>query len=301
MKSLIGGFSSYLQHERNVSPHTYKNYLVDLTQFFQFLEKRTGGFMDGDAEDIGKVDATVIREFMGQIHDAMAPSSIARKIATLRTFFQYCIRKGYSFTNPAREVATPKVPKRLPKFLSVDEVFTLLATPSDASAIGARDKAALELLYASGLRVSELVGLNTEDIDYNGKSVRVFGKGRKERIIPMNDKASEALKKYIAQRTSLTADSAGEKALFVNRQGGRLTARSVERLLIKYIKQCGLQMRVTPHVLRHTFATHLIGQGADMRGIQELLGHASLSTTQKYTQVGVEKLLDTYDKTHPKA
>lgn len=301
MKRLIDQFSSYLRYERRASPHTHKNYLVDITQFFSFLETRFPGISNDGQGHIGQVDASLVREFMGQMFGNKAPSSMARKIASLRTFFQYCIRQGFVSSNPAKEVSTPKIPKRVPKFLTVDEVFSLLRQPSETGALGSRDRAILELLYASGLRVGELVGLNLGDIDLSEKTVRVMGKGRKERIVPMGEKAVEALAAYLEKRSELMQDTTEEPAFFVNRRGGRLTARSVERLLGKYIRRSGMQKSVTPHVLRHTFATHLLGAGADMRGIQELLGHASLSTTQKYTHVGIEHMMKVYDESHPKA
>ena len=301
MKRLIDQFSSYLRYERSASPHTHKNYLVDITQFFSFLEGRFPGISNDGVAHIGSVDVSHVREFIGQMFSNKAPSSMARKLASLRTFFQYCMRQGLVASNPAKEVATPKIPKRVPKFLTVDEVFALLRQPSDDGALGARDRAIMELLYASGLRVGELVNLNQDEIDLAAKTVRVLGKGRKERIVPMGDKAVAALSSYLERRKELIPDGSVEAALFVNRRGGRLTARSIERLLGKYIRRSGLQKTVTPHVLRHTFATHLLGAGADMRGIQELLGHASLSTTQKYTHVSVENMMKVYDEAHPKA
>lgn len=302
MQRLVEQFSSYLLHERVVSPHTHKNYLVDLSQFADFLERRFPEIARDGVKKIGEVDAAIVREYLGQLFGSKAPSSIARKIASLRTFFQYCLRQGYVATNPAKEVATPKIPKRVPRFLTVDEVFALLAQPTSTGVLGARDRAVLELLYASGLRVSELVGLDCEDADLRAGTVRVLGKGRKERIVPMNVKAAQAIGAYLDQRAALLPPKRKEeRALFLNRLGGRLTARSVERMLAKYILRSGLQKTVTPHVLRHTFATHLLGAGADMRGIQELLGHASLSTTQKYTHVNLEQMMAAYDRAHPKA
>lgn len=298
---LVGMFMSYLKYERRASIHTQKNYFVDIMQFFRFLENRFPGISKDGTSSIAKVDSSMVREFFAQMFDKKMPASLARKIATLRTFFQYCMKKGLVSSNPAKEVATPKIPKRLPKFLTVDEVFALLKATSDDGAAGARDKAILELLYASGLRVSELVGLDVNEVDLNEKNVRVLGKGRKERIVPMGDKAVKAIARYIEMRPELAGTSAMVKGLFLNRQGGRLSARSVERLLKKYMSRCGIQKTVTPHVLRHTFATHLLGAGADMRGIQELLGHVSLSTTQKYTHVSLENMMKTYDDAHPKA
>jgi len=301
MKELIGSFESYLVHERGVSPHTHKNYMVDLTQFAGFLRERCPEIAASGAMRLGELDANIIREYLSKMIGTHSASSMARKLAALRTFFQFCVRKGMITVNPAREVATPKVPKRIPKFLTVDEVFALLDSPSDEDVLGARDKAIMELLYASGIRVGELVELNVDGIDLVQKQVRVLGKGRKERIVPMGDKACNAIQRYLDLRSTLICEGTGEQALFVNRRGGRLTARSVERMMNKYIRKCGLQKKVTPHVLRHTFATHLLGSGADMRGIQELLGHASLSTTQKYTHVGIENIMEAYDKAHPKA
>lgn len=301
MKNLPNMFMSYLKNERDASIHTQKNYMVDIAQFYRFLEKRHPSAFAGGTLKIEKVDVPMVRGFLGQMFDNKAPASMARKIATLRTFFQYCMKKGLVDSNPAREVATPKIPKRLPNFLTVDEVFTLIKATSDDGAAGARDKAIVETLYATGLRVSELVGLNVEDIDLKENLVRVLGKGKKERIVPIGEKAKKSVVRYLGMRSALTGDTDSEKGLYLNRQGGRLSARSVERLIRKYIKRSGLQKTVTPHVLRHTFATHLMGAGADMRGIQELLGHTSLSTTQKYTHINLENVMKTYDKSHPKA
>lgn len=301
MANLVDKFMSYLKYERASSIHTQKNYLVDITQFFRFLEDRYQGISSDGAEKIKKVDVRAVREFLGQMFEKKAPASIARKVATLRTFFQYCMKKGLVASNPAKEVATPKVPKKLPKFLTVDEVFTLIRATSGDGSAGARDKAIVELLYASGLRVSELVGLNVDNIDLKENLVRVLGKGRKERIVPFGDKAKKALLRYLSLRQELAGEGSQEKGFFLNCRGGRLTVRSVERLIRKYIAKSGLQKTVTPHVLRHTFATHLLGAGADMRGIQELLGHTSLSTTQKYTHVSLDNMIKVYDAAHPKA
>lgn len=301
MANLADMFMSYLKYERASSIHTQKNYYVDITQFFRFLEGLYPGISSDGASKIKKVDVRAVREFLGQMFDKKAPSSIARKVATLRTFFQYCMKKGLVASNPAKEVATPKVPKKLPKFLTVDEVFTLIKATSEDGSAGARDKAIVELLYASGLRVSELVGLNVDNIDLKENLVRVLGKGRKERIVPFGDKAKKALLRYLSLRQELAGEGSREKGFFLNCRGGRLTVRSVERLIRKYIAKSGLQKTVTPHVLRHTFATHLLGAGADMRGIQELLGHTSLSTTQKYTHVSLDNMIKVYDAAHPKA
>lgn len=302
MRGAIEHFSTYLRHERQASEHTHKNYLVDLTQFMQFMERRFPAVAKTGVTGLNNVNSEMVREYLGELFGDKSATSIARKLASLRTFFQFCLRKGWAETNPAKEVASPKIPKRVPKFLTIDEVEALLKAPDEIDLLGLRDKAILELLYASGLRVSELVGLDIENMDLSGGVVKVLGKGRKERLVPVGTKACDALRSYInAMPTLAVAANNGGGALFVNRQGGRLTARSIERLVSKYLKRCGIQKTVTPHVLRHTFATHLLNAGADMRGIQELLGHASLSTTQKYTHVSVNKMMDVYDQAHPKA
>ncbi len=301
MRGLIERFAGHLQHERVVSPHTSKNYLVDLNQFALFLETSYPELISLGADGAARIDAGVVRAYMGRMWSGWSASSMARKLAALRTFFNYCIRLNLMTANPAKEIATPKIPKRVPKFLTVDEVFSLIDAAVDDGALGSRDRAILELLYASGLRVSELVGLNLGDADLASRTVRVIGKGRKERIVPIGEKACAAMRSYLMKRAELTQAADSERGFFLNRHGGRLTARSIERLISKYIRRCGLQKVVTPHVLRHTFATHLLGAGADMRGIQELLGHQSLSTTQKYTHVGIDSLMKAYDEAHPKA
>ena len=295
MEKLIIEFSSFLENERRSSNHTVKNYAVDLSQFSKFLEDKKRN------RDVALIDHATIREYLGTLFGKKNPTSIARKLSSLRSFFDFCIRRGFIKNNPAREVPAPKVPKRVPKFLTVDEVFALLDSPDTNGALGRRDKAIMELLYASGLRVSELVGLDHTDINLEEGSVKVLGKGRKERIVPVGAKACEALRLYLDLRPALVSAAANHNAIFVNRNGTRLSTRAVERLLIKYLKRSGIQKAATPHVLRHTFATHLLNAGADMRGIQELLGHSSLSTTQKYTHVGIEKMMEVYDKAHPKA
>ena len=297
MKELIQNFSSYLEHEKRSSIHTLKNYLVDLTQFSEFLKLRS----KESALNIGDIDHAIVREYLGTLFGKKNPTSIARKLSSLRSFFDFCLKRGLIKANPAKEVPTPKVPKRVPKFLTVDEVFALLDSPDTSAALGRRDKAILEILYASGLRVSELVGLNSGDINTEEGTVRVLGKGRKERIVPVGKKACDALCRYLELRPALVPNDNQVQAIFVNRQGTRLSTRAIERLLTKYLRQSGIQKAATPHVLRHSFATHLLNAGADMRGIQELLGHSSLSTTQKYTHVGIEQMMEVYDKTHPKA
>lgn len=301
MNGSVKEFSHYLKYERQASEHTHKNYMVDLAQFMVFLSRHFPDRVIDSSEGWSRIDAQVVREYLGELFGTKTATSIARKLASLRTFFQFCMRRGWLDRNPAKEVASPKIPKRVPKFLTIDEVEALLKAPDSIDMLGIRDKAILETLYASGLRVSELVGLDVKDLDLSGGIVRVMGKGKKERLVPVGSKACQWIRRYVELRPTLNPANDGNGALFINRQGGRLTARSIERLVTKYLKRCGVQKAVTPHVLRHTFATHLLNAGADMRGIQELLGHASLSTTQKYTHVSVDKMMDVYDQAHPKA
>jgi len=255
--------------------------------------------------EIEKVDRMAIRKYMSFLHRKNKKSSIARKISTLRSFFKYLIREQIIPSNPAKSVSSPKVEKTLPTTLTVDEAFRLMESPKGipekssevSKQNGVRDRAILELLYSSGLRVSELVGLSLNQLDSDLGIVRVMGKGRKERIVPVGGKAIDALKSYLEGR----GGSAGENPVFINSSGGRLTARTVGRLVKKYTRHSGIFRKVSPHSLRHTFATHLLDAGADIREIQEMLGHSSLSTTQRYTHVSMGKLMEVYDKAHPRS
>jgi len=258
----------------------------------------------GEAE-IEKADRIAIRKYLSFLHRKNKKSTIARKISTLRSFFKYLVKEKVVPFNPAKGVSTPKVEKTLPTTLTVDEAFRLMESPNRVSEKpveglrkkGLRDRAILELLYSSGLRVSELVGLNSNQLDLDLGIVRVMGKGRKERIVPVGVKAIEATKSYLEERGMVRGDG----PIFVNSLGGRLTARSVGRLIKKYTKHSGIFRKVSPHSLRHTFATHLLDAGADIREIQEMLGHSSLSTTQRYTHVSMGKLMEVYDKAHPRS
>lgn len=296
-------FLQHLKYERNMSAHTLRNYESDLEQFRQFLfsiEKR---------EDfpIEQVDRLTIREWMASLHAAgRKKSSIARKLASLRTLFQFLIREGKLESNPAKMVATPKIERKLPTHLSMEDAVRFIETPDLSTHLGRRDRAILEFLYATGIRVGELVNINLSDIDVRERTARVFGKRRKERIVPFHDTALQALMLYINETRPtflLNAPIAtrDDKACFLNYQGTRITTRSVGRMIDKYIKQCADVHKISPHSLRHTFATHMLDSGADLRDIQELLGHARLSTTQIYTQVSMEKMIDVYSKAHPKA
>jgi integrase/recombinase XerC len=245
--------------------------------------------------EMGKVDRWTIRKYLSFLHRKNKKSSIARKISTLRSFFKYMVKEQLTPSNPAKTVSTPKVEKFLPTTLTVDEAFRLMESPATNGRL--RDRAILELLYSSGLRVGELVGLNLNQLDLDLGIVKVMGKGRKERIVPVGLKAVQALKAYLEERGTLE----GGEALFVNSRGGRLTDRSVGRLVKKYTKRSGIFRKVSPHSLRHSFATHLLDAGADIREIQEMLGHASLSTTQRYTHLSLGRLMEVYDKAHPRS
>ena len=332
MKQAIGKYLQYLQSVRNSSPHTILNYGKDLGQFVAYLSP------PGEKPPVPpKITHLIIREFVAHLHEqGLEKSSIARKLAALRSFFKYCVRDGMIKENPARLVPTPKLPKRIPSVLSAEEMngfLNELAGTGPAAAGGRlpskghgpaqgrgtgdeglflrRDRALLELLYAAGLRVSELTGLNLEDMEQNERMLRVRGKGDKERIVPYGTKAQEALEKYWPLRERLLLQTSGSgsmrraaprtNAVFLNYAGRRLTQRSVGRIVKKYVKLVNINWDLHPHSLRHAFATHLLADGADLRAIQELLGHQSLSTTQKYTHASIRQLMEIYDKSHPHA
>ncbi|HEV2424817.1 MAG TPA: tyrosine recombinase XerC [Terriglobia bacterium] len=303
MTGLIEKYTGYLQNERNASPHTLRNYASDLHQFRDFLKHS----LTTDEVDIAAVDALQVRAYLASLfQDRKQKASIARKLAAIRAFFKFLVRDGLVQNNPAEFVATPKLAKKLPRIMTEEETNNLLDRIAEAAPQGEpmlkRDRAILELLYASGLRVSELAGLDLRSVNFGEKMVLVRGKGRKERIVPFGRKAGEALEAYLPVRERILMDNhTSGHALFLNARGHRLTTRSVDRLLKKYVRLYGPNVRVSPHGLRHAFASHLLAEGADLRAIQEMLGHASLSTTQKYTQVSIQQLLDVYDKTHPKA
>lgn len=286
MKKNIEQFFSFLKAEKNVSIHTVMAYSKDLEEFLLFTDKKAG--------DIDNLD---IRSFLASLyHKKLKKSSISRKLATIRSFFNYLQKEGIVKKNPARLVASPKVQRTLPRFLTVDEAFALMDAPKGDIFQTARDKAILELLYSSGMRVSELTALDINDFDIKESLVRVKGKGKKERILPIGSKSIEAIKNYLPERILLKKKS---QALFLNNRGGRLTQRSIRRIVDKYGRMIAIKGNISPHALRHTFATHLLHGGADLRSIQELLGHSSLSTTQKYTHVDIAHLIEVYDKAHP--
>jgi len=298
MNKYLSSFEDFLSSERNYSKHTLKAYLADINEFGLVLKEMNLISHENGDIDFLNMDETPVRVFISKLYKKNKKVSISRKIASVRTFFEFLIRRGEMKSNSAKLVPSPKGEKRLPTFLTVDEVVKLVEAPGSDNVYESRDRAILELLYSCGLRVSELVGINLNDLDLESMSVKVLGKGNKERLVPLGSKASSAIKIYLIQRLDLKPK---EDYLFVNSRGGRLTTRSIDRIIKKYAAISGIPKNISPHVLRHTFATHLLGGGADLRAIQEMLGHKSLSTTQRYTHTSVEKLMEIYDKTHPRA
>jgi integrase/recombinase XerC len=293
MQKLIDSFTTYIADERNLSPHTRAAYLRDLDEFRIFLEEHDGS----DLQSLARLDSFLLRRYLAELHKCNQRTSIARKLSTLRTFFRYLVREGRLASNPAEGLSSPKLNRYLPKTLSVDEATALMERGYGNTLLDLRDRAIVELFYSSGLRVSELTGLDVGALDLRENLVRVLGKGRKERIVPIGRKSHEALLAYLEARN--LPDAAAP--LFLNARGGRLTPRSVQRNLKNRLIKAGIIKDISPHALRHSFATHLLDGGADLRAIQELLGHASLSTTQKYTQVSVDQLMSVYDKAHPRS
>jgi integrase/recombinase XerC len=293
----IQRFARWLAGERRASPQTSRAYLADLASY--------AGYLAGSGLAIVPSSPVAVRGWLGREAATSGPTSIARKLSTVRTFYRFLVKERLATANPARAVQAPRRPKRLPEVLPEADVAALVEAPADASPLGLRDRAFLELLYSSGLRVSELTGLDLDDLDLAEGMVRVLGKGGKERVVPVGGPARDAVRRWIAEgRPALLAgvDGAGARgALFVNYRGGRLSPRSVARRLDRWVTAAGLPRHVHPHVLRHCFATHLLGNGADLRGIQELLGHASLSTTQRYTHLDWKRLAEVYDRAHPRA
>lgn len=306
LDELLSQFLEHLRYERNLSEHTLRNYQSDLEQFHHYLAPADAKTGKRTEPLLAEIDHITVRDWLGTLHAAQKQkASIARKLAALRTFFQFLVREGVLEMNPAKLVSTPRLEKKLPKHLSIEEAIKFVETPNLETDLGKRDRAILELMYATGVRVAELTKLNFGHVDFKNRLIRVTGKRRKERIVPFGEPALAALKLYLDVREGfLNTAPISERepeALFLNYQGTRITTRSVGRMVEKYIRICAGRYDISPHALRHSFATHLLDSGADLRDIQELLGHARLSSTQIYTHVSMEKLIQVYDKAHPKA
>jgi integrase/recombinase XerC len=305
LNDLIEQFIEYLRNQKRYSLHTIRNYQIDLRQFSEFValnEARSEG--ENSDAGIGMIDSQVIRTYLGSIYERFRRSTIARKLSAVRSFFLFLERKGLTKWNPAADIATPKLEKYMPVYLLVDEVFRLLERPEREKPLGLRDLAILEVLYSCGFRVSELKALTISSIDFDERLVRVIGKGDKERIVPIGRQALQAVRNYLEATQYLRrrqVDISRGEPLFINFRGGALTGRSIGRIIKKYAIESGLTADVSPHSMRHTFATHLLDGGADLRAVQELLGHESLSTTQKYTHVSLDRLMEVYDKAHPRS
>jgi integrase/recombinase XerC len=314
MREHLRAFLEFLELNRNASPHTVRAYDSDLSQFLSATalarQRKVSELTTGD------IDPSAIRAFMTDLHArGNSRASAARKLAAVRTFCRYLRREGLIAEDPSVLVGAPKREQKLPAHLEVSEMETLLSMPDASTPLGRRDRAILELFYASGLRLSELVGLDLEDVNLSSRMLRVLGKGRKQRIVPFNHAAEGALRAWLQDRGKYSTPAATgpqrvtrgarqarrREPLFVNYQGGRLSTRSVDRLVRRYVSMCSTRFGISPHALRHSFATHLLQRGADLRAIQELLGHARLSTTQRYTHVNAAELIETYRKAHPRA
>ncbi len=329
--SLVQQFINYLRAERHFSPHTAKCYAADLQQFCGYLCKRVqaglqpggreGGNGGGKMEDMSKlapppgvgseelnrlllqVQTDDVRALMSELREHnYCKSTVARKLATLRSFYKFLVRRGYLSSNPVAPIRTPKQDKRLPKCLEVEQIERLLSNPDTTTLLGARDRAMLETLYSTGMRVSELIALDVSDVDLTSNVVRVAGKGKKRRVIPLGPGAVKTILHFLdMRRNDPRAATFDSEALFINKHGQRLSTRSVRRKLDKYLLEAGLDLSVSPHTLRHSFATHMLRRGADLRSVQQMLGHQSLSTTQIYTHLSGETVKESYDKSHPRA
>jgi len=328
--TIIRDFLNYLNFEKHFSEHTAKCYSADLVQFGGFVTQRSSSTPNGQAayqqnsqhtgsdgivtavviepaialdEMLMSVDTPTVRAYLGHLNEQnYSKSTIARKLATLRSFYKFLVKRGKLDSNPVAAVRTPKQDKKLPRFLEYEEVKRLLETPPMSNWLGARDRAILETLYSTGIRVSELVSLNMEDVDFLGEVIHIRGKGKKERIGPISSSALQVIQHYMEYRNrrAQSSENFDTKVLFVNKHGRRLSTRSVRRKMDKYLKMAGLDPSISPHTLRHSFATHMLNNGADLRSVQELLGHQSLSTTQIYTHITTGKLKDIYDHSHPR-
>ena len=304
-ENLIGLFLESLATEKGYSDHTLRAYSKDLEAFFAFVAESqataAGRQKRRRSVSAKQINGLIIRSYLGFLHRQNKKTTIARKLSAVRSFFKFLVKQGVIEQNPAELILTPKQAKTIPTYLSVDEMFRLLDSIQTDTLLGLRNRAIFETLYSSGIRVSELAGLNLSDVDFLSEAVRVLGKGNRERIVPIGQKALKAISAYRAQLgRQVDSEALKDDALFLNKYNNRLTARSIARILRKLVDAVGLLTPVSPHALRHSFATHMLDSGADLRVVQELLGHKSLSTTQKYTHVSIDRLMETYDKAHPR-
>lgn len=298
---LVTRFERYLGDVRRLSMHTVRNYVSDLTQFEEYLREKKNIKSRITKGNISSLDRYHVRGFLASLHGERAPASISRKLASLRSFFSQMVRDHQCAGDPTELIPGPKLPKRVPQVASETILEELLSLPSKEDARGLRDRALLELLYGCGIRASETTGLDVSDVDMGTHEIRVRGKGNKERIIPFGEYACDALVEYLDRRHELGGKKSSSRALFLNAQGGRLTPRGLAFLFSRYLQKLSQRIHISPHGLRHSFATHLLDDGADLRVIQELLGHANLATTEKYTKVSLGKLRDVHRASHPRA
>lgn len=301
---LISDFMRYLSFQRGYSKHTVRNYEADLRHFRDYLLKKGAIDEENGFENLSRIDFALIRDYLGSLFNVYERSTIARKLSAVRSFFYFLERSGIRDGNPAAGISTPKLGKYIPEYLPVDDMFRLLTGPDSSRPLESRDLAIIETLYSTGIRVSELTGLDRKDVDFSQRLLKVLGKGNKERIVPIGKTALHSLNEYLEATGHIRKKFRNEKEqrepLFINYRGGRLSSRSVGTIVKKYVRAAGIMNDITPHSLRHTFATHLLDEGADLRSVQELLGHVSLSTTQKYTHVSLDRLMSVYDKAHPR-
>jgi integrase/recombinase XerC len=299
MRGWIDSFIEALSAEKGFSPNTCLAYRNDLEQFLAYLRASDSGLLRRRKKvDVCDVDDIVIRSYLGFLYNKNQKSTIARKLSALRSFFRFLVKRGVISTNPAETVLTPKRGRPVPNYLPVDDMFRLLDGVKGESVLASRNRAILETLYSTGVRVAELAGMDVGDVDFDSGFVRVIGKGNKERLAPVGKKALACIRAYLDKRGEAAIQ--GSEPLFLNSRRGRLSTRSIGRLLEQVVRQLGLLRPISPHGLRHTFATHMLDAGADLRVVQELLGHASLTTTQRYTHVSIDRLMEVYDKTHPR-
>lgn len=310
VQELIASFIQSLSTEKGYADNTCRAYQRDLEAFCAYLENSLDRGPSQDQKSpvltLGDIDGLSIRGYLGHLHKKNKKSTIGRKLSAIRSFFKYVVRLGYTGGNPAEMVLTPKHNRTIPSYLVVDDMFRLLDSIKTDTLFGLRNRAMFEVLYSSGVRISELAGLSMGDIDFRDRSIRVMGKGSKERIVPVGQKALTALKAYRQELETekgavhMEEGPAADDPVFLNKNHGRLSARSMARILEKISRECGLPVPVSPHAFRHSFATHMLDSGADLRVVQELLGHESLSTTQRYTHVSIDRLMEAYDKAHPR-